>query len=241
VALDCDSGPFPSLGVLEAPWAHRRWCQARPVLRPILTSSPIRFDAMRAETDERDELGVWASSWLDTTPELTVRADPLTAGGPPLWERFRSQLRAGHLEGAPTPADGVLAELGAACEAGAKRGHEAAEQPAHRRFTEATGIQVYFCDPKSLWQRGATTTRTRTPTNGCRLRQYLSQRLDFRTLTELTSTPSHSNSTKETSTSTSTSPRLQDTITSTNQKWCDDRLNSQASADVRLGDARARA
>jgi IS30 family transposase len=55
------------------------------------------------------------------------------------------------------------------------QGHEMAE---HRRFTHQTGIDVYFCDPKSPWQRGSNEN-----TNGL-LRQYLPRRLDFRTLTQ---------------------------------------------------------
>lgn len=29
------------------------------------------------------------------------------------------------------------------------------DMAAHARFTDQTGIEVYFCDPKSLWQRGS--------------------------------------------------------------------------------------
>src|SRR5512133_1638326 len=54
------------------------------------------------------------------------------------------------------------------------QGHEMAQ---HVRFTEATGVEVYFCDPKSPWQRGSNEN-----TNGL-LRQYLPRTLDFRTLT----------------------------------------------------------
>jgi IS30 family transposase len=54
-------------------------------------------------------------------------------------------------------------------------GHEIAQ---HQRFTVATGVQVYFCDPKSPWQRGSNEN-----TNGL-LRQYLPRQLDFRTLTQ---------------------------------------------------------
>src|SRR5690242_4380706 len=32
------------------------------------------------------------------------------------------------------------------------QGHEMAE---HVRFTQATGVEVCFCDPKSPWQRGS--------------------------------------------------------------------------------------
>jgi IS30 family transposase len=55
------------------------------------------------------------------------------------------------------------------------QGHEMAQ---HVRFTEETGIKVYFCDSKSRWQRGSNEN-----TNGL-LRQYLPKTLDFRTLTQ---------------------------------------------------------
>lgn len=67
------------------------------------------------------QLGAWGARWLDTAPELTVRAELLAAGGPPMWERFMAELRATHLTGAPAPPDGVLAELTAAYEEAAAR------------------------------------------------------------------------------------------------------------------------
>ena len=55
------------------------------------------------------------------------------------------------------------------------QGHEMAQ---HDRFTAATGVEVYFCDPKTRGSAAA----TRTPT-ACSASIYPS-RLDFRTLTQ---------------------------------------------------------
>ena len=53
------------------------------------------------------------------------------------------------------------------------------EMARHAQFTDDTGVQVDFCDPKSPWQRGSNENTNRL------LRQYFPRKVvDFHALTQ---------------------------------------------------------
>ena len=65
-------------------------------------------------------MGAWGRRFKRPSEELSVRAQILEGGGPPLWDGFMEELRHLHL-GAPKPARSVFAQLQAAYEAAVAR------------------------------------------------------------------------------------------------------------------------
>ncbi|WP_193370225.1 winged helix-turn-helix transcriptional regulator [Pelagibius marinus] len=47
------------------------------------------------------QIGAWGTRHLPVTPELSIRAQLLAEGGPPMWEDFMAELREAHLGEAP--------------------------------------------------------------------------------------------------------------------------------------------
>jgi len=57
------------------------------------------------------QIGAWGSRWLPATEALSIRAQLMEAGGPPLWERFMAELRQEHLGDGLPPGATVRTEL----------------------------------------------------------------------------------------------------------------------------------
>ena len=65
-------------------------------------------------------MGAWGRRHTRASEQLSIRAQLLEEGGPPMWEAFMAELRSLHL-GAPAPERSVLSELQAAFAALAAR------------------------------------------------------------------------------------------------------------------------
>jgi IS30 family transposase len=94
--------------------------------------------------------------------------------------RFTMLLHLPHGHSAPAVAEAMIAKMADLPDQLLRSltWDQGSEMANHVQIAEATGLDIYFCDPKSPWQRGSNEN-----TNGL-LRQYLPRRLDFRTLTQ---------------------------------------------------------
>ena len=62
------------------------------------------------------QMGAWGRRFTPVSPELSIRAQLLEEGGPPMWEAFMAELRGLHLDAPPT-GPSVMRTLQAAYEA----------------------------------------------------------------------------------------------------------------------------
>lgn len=74
-------------------------------------------------------MGEWGRRFLPVTQEMSIRAELMAEGGPPLWEKFMEELRFLHLD-APRPRDSVLETLTEAYRCALERRHAAGSAPA---------------------------------------------------------------------------------------------------------------
>ena len=128
-----------------------------------------------AEADDRAVPGHWEGDLVfgkrdEPGRHLGGALDPVRdAGGAARRPQGRpGRRRAGRGDHHPARSTDPIADLGPGPRDGRAR-HGSPQPPAS---------QVYFCDPKTPWQRGSNEN-----TNGL-LRQYLPRTLDFRTLTQ---------------------------------------------------------
>jgi len=74
------------------------------------------------------QMGAWGRRHTPASEELSIRAQLLEEGGPPMWEAFMAELRALHLD-APAAGPSVLGQLQAAYEAVVARNSLVSRRP----------------------------------------------------------------------------------------------------------------
>jgi len=74
------------------------------------------------------QMGAWGRRHTPASEELSIRAQLLEEGGPPMWEAFMAELRALHLD-APAAGPSVLGQLQAAYESVVARNSLVSRRP----------------------------------------------------------------------------------------------------------------
>jgi IS30 family transposase len=145
---------------------HRTYRHAKSELRrrgPRRIPNPILISQRPAEVADRAVPGHWEGDLLLGTP--TTAIGTLVERSSRYVMLFRFARGGNRAEAVCEALAGTITKLPASLRRSLTwdQGSEMAE---HLRFTVDTGVTVYFCDPKSPWQRG-----TNENTNGL-LRQY---------------------------------------------------------------------
>ncbi len=149
----------------------RRKPHRRPDQRtPRFVDNMIMISDRPAEVEDRAVPGHWEGDLIMGTGNQSAIVT--------LVERTTRYVMLGHLPGGHTAEEvrDVLVDLIGTLPAhlrGSLTWDQGTEMAAHKQFTLATGVPVYFCDPHSPWQRGSNEN-----TNGL-LRQYFPKGTDL--------------------------------------------------------------